>query len=298
MKITWLGFLFSLIFVLFPLYFIYRFDLRSFRRFLVAALTMTGSVAVTALGIYLLTVWNNVFFTILSGVVMAIAGAVFSIRKAKLKVGRLFVPVLCGVIIAVFIVGLYALLLVLGLKTTFHARFFVPVFGLLAGSVIGPNARALRMYYMGLTHHNQLYYYLLGNGSSHREATSHFVKRAFQSALNIMIRQMSALVFANAPVLMLALILTGTDVLTAALLQILLFFMVLTVSFVSLCITLLVARHYNYDEYERLRPVQKGTSASTNASQSSTSSTNLSTQSHTGFENQPQESTPESHLPV
>lgn len=255
MEISWLGFVLGLLLLVIPFYVLHALDLRGTRRLLASLSMMTAAVVMSGGAVYVLVKWNHVAITILSGIVMALLSAVFIIRRARLRILKLMVPVASGMMISVFVIGLYMLFLVLGLKNPFDARFFVPVFGLLTGCTIGANAHALHIYYMGLHHHSQLYYYLLGNGSSHREATNYFVRRAFQAALNPILRLMSVVVFANAPVLMLALVMSGVSALTAMALQILLFVMVLAVSFSSLLITLMMGRKYNFDEYEKLRAV-------------------------------------------
>lgn len=289
MEISLLGFVLGLLLLIIPFYVVYVLNLHQMRRLLKAIGMMLISVILTGGGVYLLLKWNSVIFTILSGVVMALFSSVFTIRKAGLKVGGLFLPVATGMLLSVFFIGIYVLFLVLGLRNPFDVRFFVPVLGLLAGCSIGANAHALHIYYMGLHHYHQLYYYILGNGGTHSEATSYFVRRAFQAALNPIMRQMSGIVLCNAPVLMLALVMSGVGVATAMALQILLFVMVLATSFASLFLTLIIGRKYNFDAYNNLRSMG-GTATPTAASSPvSETSTNLSEPRHTDSVNQPQE---------
>lgn len=284
MEITLLGFVLGLLLLAVPVYIIYVLDLRRMRRLMTSLAVMAGGVTMTGAATYLLIYWNSLLPTLLSGVVMALAGAVLAIRKARLSIPRMIVPVGVGLLLSVFVVGLYMLFLVLGLKNPFDARYFVPVMGLLVGSTVGLNAHGLHIYYMGLHHHNQLYYYMLGNGSTHRQATNYFVRRAFQAALNPLMWLMSGIVLTNAPVMMLALVMGGVGVATAMALQILLFVAVLAVSFSSLFITLTVARRYSFDEYEQLKPVVKAAPPAASASPVSEISASLSSPHHTDSE--------------
>ena len=115
------------------------------------------------------------------------------------------------------------------------------------------NAKALDFFFVGLRNHGQLYYYLLGNGSSHRQAVSYFVRRSLKSAIVSVLRRLSLLCFATAPVLFFGLVMAGVDVVTAAALQLLLMVMELTASLLSIAFTLVVGRKYCFDEYERLK---------------------------------------------
>ncbi|MBM6993226.1 MAG: ABC transporter permease [Prevotella sp.] len=293
MEISLLGFLLGLLLMAIPVYIIYAMDLRRMRRFMVSLVKMVAMVVLTGGATYLLVRWNSVVLNILAGIVMAVASAALTIRQANLRVARLLLPVASGLVVASFVVGLYVLFLVVGLKNPFDARFFIPVFGWLTGCSISLNANALHAYYMGLHHHNQLYYYLLGNGSTHREAVNYFVRRSFQAALNPLMKQMSGLVFATAPVLMLALVMGGTDILTAMALQILFFLMVVSASLVSLFLTMLMGRRYSFDAYEKLRPVAKTVATDPQppiSTPDADSSASLSEPLHTDVGSQPQES--------
>lgn len=256
MEITLLGFVLGMLLLVIPLYIIIALDLRQMSHFLVSLGKLLALVVLTGGITYLLIKWNSVGANILAAMVMVLVSATLTIHKANLKWGRLIVPLTSGLLISVFVIGLYVLFLVLGLKNPFDTKFFIPIFGLLTGCSIGINANALHTYYMGLHHHHQLYDYLIGNGSTHGEAVSYFTKRCFQSALTSMMRHMSAVVLLTAPVLMLAMVMSGVTIFTAMAMQVMLFVMVLAMSFGSLYITLLMSRRYTFDAYDRLRPMK------------------------------------------
>lgn len=289
MEISLLGFVLGLLLLIIPFYVVYVLNLHQMQRLLKAIGMMLVSVMLTGGGVYLLLKWNSVMLTVLSGVVMVLFSSLFTIKKARQKVGKLLFPVASGTLLSVFFVGIYVLFLVLGLSNPFDVRFFVPVLGLLAGCTIGANAHALHIYYMGLHYHHQLYDYILGNGGTHSEATNYFVRRAFQAAMIPIMRQMSGIVLCNAPVLMLALVMSGVGVATAMALQILLFVMVLATSFASLFLTLLIGRKYNFDAYHNLSPMAETATRPAAPSPVSETSANLSEFRHTDSVNRPQE---------
>lgn len=287
MKISLLGFLLGMLLLVVPFYVCFALDLRRMRRLLVSTGFMVAAVAVTGGATWTLLQWNNAWLTVLAGVVMTLIGCVLTLKKARLKLLRLFVPLAAGSLAATIVVGFYVLFLVLGLKNPVDARFFVPIFGLLTGCSIGVNARGLQVYYMGLAHHSQLYYYLIGNGANHSEATIYFMRRSFQAALTPVLRQMSSVVVGGAPVVMLVLVMAGTDVFTAAALQVLLFVVTMAAAFGSLFVALMVGRRFSFDAYERLRPV-KATPVKAEEPADEASSASLSTPPHTDSESRPQ----------
>jgi putative ABC transport system permease protein len=142
---------------------------------------------------------------------------------------------------------------VTGLKNPFDARYFIPVVSLLIGNMMEVNYKALSVYYMGLKYHNQLYYYLLGNGATHSEAVAYFVRRALEKVSIQNIANMSVIVVGLSPLVMWSMLLSGASVLAAVEYQILIMIATFCVSMISVVITLWVARHYSFDEYGQIK---------------------------------------------
>ncbi len=252
MKITLLGFLLGLLLVALPVYMAYALRLGMMRRLLVSFGRMMLMTALVGGMLMLVIGVNQTWLTIVVGLLMMVLGAMLTASRSSIPLSRSLVPVAVGTLASVTIIALYVLFLVFGLRNPFEVRYFIPVVGLLVGCTISINVKALNTYYSGLVYHHQLYNYLLGNGATHHEAVNYFMRRSFQSALLPVTRQMSGTVVSTAPVLLLALVLGGTDVWTATALQVLLFGLVLCVSLTSLALTLLVGRRYLFDGYERL----------------------------------------------
>lgn len=255
MEISWIGLVMGVLLLAFPLYIIYTFDARRMGKFLTAAGWFVMVVVVCGLAMQALMACNSVVITILAGVVLVILGTILSLRYARLKVSRLIVPAVAGSLAASIAAAFYVLLGVLGVKIPLDARYFFPLIALATGCSVGINAHALHIYYMGLRHHRQLYYYIIGNGGTHREAVGYFMKRCFQAALIPAMKQMSIIGLTTAPVVFFAMILGGTDVWTAVWFQIVLVLVTVNVSLLSLWITLQIGRRYSFDQYESLRPV-------------------------------------------
>ena len=296
MEITILGFVLGLLLLAIPAYLIYYLHLGMMRRlFMVVGKMMAVMVSVGVFMGFVIRL-NNVWISILSAVLSVVLGSVLSIGKAKLSMKRLIVPMIAGMLLPTLLISVYFLFLVLGIKNVLEAQYFIPFVALIVGCGIGANAKALHAYYMGLLHHNQLYYYLLGNGSTHRKAVSHFVRRGFQAAALSVAKDMSGVVISTAPAMMLVMVMSGVGMATAVSFQILFYVMVLALVMSSLFITLRLSRRFTFDEYEKLRSVT--TRPATKAAPPptvSTSSSSLSEPLRTDFESLPQEEAPETH---
>lgn len=282
MKISILGIVLGLLLLVIPLYIIYYFKLRIMRRMLVAFGRMCVGVAVIALVVFGALKLNSIVYDVVMALLLALTSSILSLGKARLSVSKLLIPIGIGNVVALAFIGFYFIFLVMGEKNPFLPNIFIPMFGLVAGGMITANAKALQTYYSGLLHHGQLYDYIIGNGGTHSEAIRHFVRRGLQASIVTVSKQMSRIVFATAPVIMLAMVMVGSDILSAAVLQIMFYVAVMAASMVSLLLALLIGRKYSFDEYERLRPVFK-------AEKPSDSSSSHEELPHTDSESQPQE---------
>lgn len=253
MEITLLGFVLGILLLAVPLYILYAFRINLMQKTLVAFGKMIVWLTVTGFFLYFVLRWNNLLVNILWTVVMALAAAVMTVGKARLKSSKYIVPVFVGLITSSLVIGLFFLFFVVGLKNPFDARFFIPVISLMIGAMIGVNANALSVYYSGLEHHSALYYYLLGNGASHKEAVNYFVRRALQKAASPWISSMAYMVVGVAPLILWTMLLSGVALVTAIAYQVLILILLFSTSLVSLLITLQAARRYSFDEYDRLK---------------------------------------------
>lgn len=263
MEISVLAFLLGLLLLAVPIYIIYAFDIRLMRRFFVS-LVWIALVALMAGGaVKLLMHYQMVWVNIGVGVLLALLSSLVVVYKLRLRQGRLLVPLFAACLLPLFAVSLYMLIVVMSLKQPFDTRFFIPLLGLLTGLSLVPVASALRAYYTGLEHHNELYYYLLGNGATHQEAVRHFMRRGFQAALLPLFKRMSGLFVSSAPVMLLALVMGGADVWTAVFMELALSVAVMAYTLSTFWLAVLLSRRYMFDAYERLRSMKKTERAST-----------------------------------
>lgn len=258
MEITVIGLLLGLLLLALPIYIVCAFDLGLLRRLGVSLARMTAAVALLGAVIALLMRYDRLWLNIVAGVVLALLSSVAIVARSGLRQGRLLGAVAAATLASLIVLVPYVLLVVVSAPAPFSTRLLIPVVCLLAGSASGLTARALRAYYIGLEHHGELYYYLLGNGATHREAVRHFMRRGFQAALLPAMKRMSALLLTGAPTLMLALVMSGVGVWTAVILDILLAVAVIGCALATFWLSVLLSRRYAFDAYERLRPMKRG----------------------------------------
>ncbi len=253
MELSILGLCLGLLLLVVPLFIMYRYRLKILPKALMGITKMIVYLCVTGFFLKYVFEWNNTFINLLWMILLVVLASFTTIIKAKLKLSRFFVPVCSGILVSAVVVGIFFLLFVTGLKNPFDARYFIPVVSLLIGNMMEVNYKALSVYYMGLKYHNQLYYYLLGNGATHSEAVSYFVRRALEKVSIQNIANMAVIVVGLSPLVMWSMLLSGASVLVAVEYQILIMIATFCVSMISVVITLWVARHYSFDEYGQIK---------------------------------------------
>lgn len=255
MAITIGGMIFGLVLLLIPLFVIYQFNLGLMRQLAVSVGKMIVYVGLLGVFVNVLMKWNSVTLNILWVLLVAVLASASVLMRAKLSVARFIIPTSIGLFTAAIVVGVYFVFLVLNSQSPLSAQIFLPLTGLLLGSMLEVNAKALHIYYIGIRNHHQLYDYLLGNGATHGEAVNYFIRRALQRSLTPCLAQMGLLVVAHAPVMMWMLLLAGVDTWTAVGLEVLVHVAALAGVCISMVVTLFVARKYAFDGYGRLKNV-------------------------------------------
>lgn len=255
MNVSIAGLVFGLLLILIPVYAICYFRLRMMRHLLVSFGYMVVAVLVMAAVILGALTFESVAYDLAVLLLCPLFSAVVALRKSRMRLSNLLLPIGLGSIFGVAFVCFYVMFLFWGKANPFVHHLIVPLIVMLSISITGFNAKALGTYYSGLLHHGQLYDYLIGNGAAHHEAVNYFVRRCLETAIAASCRQMSRVFLFYAPVLMLAMVMCGVSLFAAVAFQIVLYLMVLSASTISLFISLYMGRRYGFDEYNRLRSV-------------------------------------------
>ncbi len=253
MSFSVLQIILGLLLLVVPAALVVLFDLRRMRLLLLVVLRVALVSSVTAGAIWAIgqteSGWVNAFVSLL----LVPVGTWLTVHHARLSLKTFFVPLLAGSFVSLLLVGSYCYFAVLGQRSMSSFTVLLPLSALLVGSSVGMLANGLRAYYLGLRHHNELYLYLLGNGSTHREALQHMVRRGFQASMQTVLRQFSGFSLLTVPVVTLIMLMAGADVVTAVAMQVLWIIATLAYTMLAMLVALIVARKHGFDPYRRLK---------------------------------------------
>lgn len=233
----------------------WRIRLRMLHTVLVSIGRMAGQLLLVGLYMKWLFLCNSIWVNLLWVVLMAVVATVSVCRQARLRFGRMWLPVTVGLVATTVGVGLYVLFLLFRPAAMLDARYAVPVWGVLLGCMQQVVGVALGEYYRSLRHNGQLYDYLLGNGATHLEAVMPFVRQAVEKALQPLLASLSVAGILSVPGLLLGQLMGGVMPVDAAVNVVVITLASVFASVVSVLLTLYLADRRSFDSYGRLRQV-------------------------------------------
>ncbi len=255
MEFPYWGLFFSLLLLAVPLAVFWRLGGGMLRSSAVAV----GRMAVQLLfvGIYMewLYALNSLAADLLWMVLMTATAAFSLVRHSCLSWKKLLLPVAGGLFASAVLVGIYLLVAVMHPAKLTDTHWTVPVFGLLLSGVQSVGKAVLEAFYSGLRHNSARYYFLLGNGASHREAVLPFVKGALQKGYAPLLASVSVVGIATMPDMMMGAMLGGVAPATAAVWQTGILAGILAAPVVFTAVVLYLADGLAFDRCGRLRNV-------------------------------------------
>lgn len=253
--ISYIGLVIGILLMAVPLYYFYIYKVKLTTSTVIATVRMI--VQLFLIGIYLkyLFIWNNPFVNILWVIIMVLVASFTSVSRTHLKARYMFIPVAVGLFSSAMVIGLYFLLFVLQLKNPFESQYFIPIVGVLMGNMLGVNVISLSTYFGGLKREHQLYYYLLGNGATQKEAVTPFIRKAIHKAFTPCIANMAVMGIVAFPGTMIGQILGGSSPETAIKYQMMIVVITFVASMLSLMITIHFANINAFDRYGKLKNI-------------------------------------------
>ena len=252
MDISLIGLAIGLLLLLIPFYFLHLYRTGLVRALAIGALRMTVQLAL--IGVYLryLFEWNLPWLNMLWVVIMVVVAAWTAVSRTRLSMRVMFVPSIVAFFVTAMIIGLYFLILILGLERPFTAQYFIPIMGILLGNMLSVNVIAISSYYGSLRRERQLYYYLLGNGATRFEATLTFMRDAIVKAFSPCIANMAVMGLVSLPGTMIGQILGGSLPGVAVKYQMLIIIITLVASSISVMITCRLSDARIFDSCDRI----------------------------------------------
>ena len=243
MDISYINMVLGVFLLALPLYVFYRFQTPLIRSSAIAAVRMVVQMALIGVYLQYLFLWNNPWINILWVVAMVAVASFTALRRTHLQWRTALLPTAAGFFASSMVVGLYFLFVVL--------RLHNPLGNMLSVAVI-----ALTNYYDSLQREHQLYYYLLGNGATHLEAITPFLRQALEKAFAPCIANMAVMGIVSLPGTMTGQILGGSAPGIAIKYQIMIIIITFSASMVSLAITLYLADRRSFDINGRIRNIR------------------------------------------
>lgn len=263
--ITLLGLCIGLLLMLIPLFFLRRYGTGLAGSTINATFRMVVQLYLIGLYLQYLFEFNLWYVNLAWGLVMVGVATGTGVQRTQLKPSVLAMPMAVAFLCTALVISIYFLGLVLGfsdggqahysMQELFNARYFIPIFGLLLGNMLGVNVVALNTYFDGLRRERQLYQYMLGNGATHAEATAPLIRAAMVKAFNPGIANMAVMGLVAMPGTMIGQILGGSNPSTAIKYQIIIVVITTAASMLSLIITISLANRRTFDAYGRLQHV-------------------------------------------
>ena len=263
--ITYTGLALGFLLMLIPIYIFNKYKVGLVGSTLSATARMI--IQMTLIGVYLryLFKYDLWYINILWGLFMVAVASYTAVSRTSLKPSVLFIPIMASFFSTALFVSLFFLILVLRIDATLHvsldlnviftARYFIPIFGLLLGNMLGVNVLSLTTYYEGIKREHNLYYFLLGNGATHEEATLPFIRPAIRKSFNPCIANMAVMGIVALPGTMIGQILGGSDPTTAVKYQLMIVVITFVASIISLLITIRLANTKSFDANGNLKDV-------------------------------------------
>ena len=246
--ISYLSMGIGLLLLAIPVYFFHRLGARLIRSTVIAAVRMVVQLFLIGLYLRYLFEWNSPLVNFVWVLLMVLVATFTATRRTRLRVRTMAVPLFCGLLLTAMVVGMYFLVLVLGLERPFDARYFVPIMGILMGNMLSVNVIALNSYYDELQREQSLYYY---------EAVMPFARHAVEKSFAPCIANMAVLGIVSLPGTMIGQILGGSAPGIAIKYQMMITVITFSASMLSLMLTLRLADRRSFDVYGRVRDVRR-----------------------------------------
>ncbi len=265
--INLLGLGIGLLLMLLPLFCLYKIRTGLVHSTLSAIIRMIVQLWLIGLYLQYLFIYNIWWVNLIWGVIMTLVATGTALQRTKLKPQVLGFPLFIAFFASALVIAAYFIGLVMTggsfhsfestgfASSLFSARYFIPIFGLLLGNMLGVNVLALSTYFDGIRREQQMYRYLLGNGATRWEASLPFLRNAIIKAFNPCIANMAVMGLVAMPGTMIGQILGGSDPSEAIKYQMMIVVITFVASMASLMITIWIAQTRCFDRMGRLKDV-------------------------------------------
>lgn len=236
----------GLLLLLIPAGVLYWLDRQALKTFGIAVGRMLVQLALLCVLMWALIEVNSAWLMLAWYLGMTFYASFLVLKKCKLEVRQLFLPLSGGMCLGVFLVGLWLLGVALHVRV-FDPLWFVPVMALLLGHTSSMMIRGLSTYITALQSDEDQYEFLRGNGWSHVKALVPFLRRSLLAVIAPTVANLSVLGLTSMPLLLIGLFLGGFTPLYAFVVMLLMVVGCISASVLSLGLSVLfyeLSKHY------------------------------------------------------
>jgi putative ABC transport system permease protein len=196
---------------------------------------------------------NNAWINSLWVLVMVLVSAGTIVYRVKLSWKMFLVPfMLAGVLTMVFIDAFF-IGFVVRPEYFFDARYLVPISGMVLGNSLNHNVVGLSTFFDGLSEKRELYYFLLTNSGSRKNALRPFIREAIVKSLNPLLATMSVIGLISLPGMMTGQILGGSSPAIAIKYQLMIMIAILVGATSGLTLSIWFSVKIILDDYGNIR---------------------------------------------
>ena len=206
-------------------------------------------------GFYLnyLFAWNNIWVNAAWLLLMTGVCTIDLLRRIKLSVKLLFIPVYVSIFIALVLIASFFLKAVLNIENLFDSHYFIPVCGILLGNILSSNVIGLNAFYDGMVKEQSFYNYMLCNGATVKEATKPFFRAALIKSFNPTIASMAAMGLISLPGTLIGQIIGGNSPDIAIRYQIMIMVIIMASSIISLWLSMKWSIRQTLNDYGNIK---------------------------------------------
>ena len=244
-----LGFLLMLI----PIAGFIYFKVKIIKETVISMIRMLIQLSLIAFYLEYIFEWNNAWVNLIWVCSMIFVGTFTTIKRAGLAYRYFILPFALSGFISILIIDTFFLGFVIRLDYVFDARYFIPISGMVLGNALNHNIVGISNYFTRLSKEQELYYFLLINGNSKKNALAPFIRSAIKSGLNPLIATMSVIGLISLPGMMTGQILGGSSPVVAIKYQILIMIAIFVGCSLNLMLSILLANRFVFDSFGRIK---------------------------------------------
>lgn len=245
--------LIGLLLVLIPGAILYHYRTGIVKAMFVSVVRMVVQLFMVGFYLNYLFEWNNTLVNIAWLLVMTGVCTIDLLKRIRISVKMLFVPVYVSVLVALVFIAFYFLKAVLNIENLFDSRYFIPICGILLGNILSSNVIGMNAFYDGLAKDQQFYNYMLCNGATVQEATKPFFHEALIKSFNPTIASMAVMGLISLPGTLIGQIIGGSSPDVAIRYQIMIMVIIAASSIISLWLSMKWSMRYAMNEYGNIK---------------------------------------------